>query len=504
MNRLFHPMMFTRILTGILGTGARENYHAPDTGHVSFFIFHEPCGIVGEKPATIGAKKIKWFNTNMIVMVRPQVPEGLCIRCKGARHLCGKNPCPILMKHSIMRSMKYSQVLQNLKLSTELASLSPPSFFVGHQGYPKVRIGPMIPHSLDIPIEARSLDSPESWLKPGTPPANWKDLESVVTFRSSLLRTTHVSHVSKHEEDKILEKGKLIAMAQDPVGTEVKVDAFKMRIQVNDHAPPAGPVGRLEKLIITENPHVNKTVDSVVSDTDLPAAQAVYRYLYEREQIPVTEIHRIFSAGLLGRKDSRRLVPTRWSITAVDDTISKWLISRLKQYQELGEYRLHHSEYLGNKFHILLVPRAWMFEMMECWDARSIWRTLDTVNQEYIIVQDHELASGRKKYASNVTGAYYAARLGIAEHLMDIRRQATVIVIREVNEKYLMPLGVWVIRQTVRDAMIRKPRVFSSLDEMLSALEQGIDIPLDNWVRASRVLKELREQKTLMDFLRTI
>jgi hypothetical protein len=124
-------------------------------------------------------------------------------------------------------------------------------------------------------------------------------------------------------------------------------------------------------------------------------------------------------------------------------------------------------------------------------------------DQNYVITQDHELADGRTKYASNITGAYYSARLGVCEHLMDIKRQAAAIVVREVNEQYLMPLGVWVIRQAVRDAMARPPTRYSSLEECLRAIEPTLQVPLQHWLRTSRLIPYLRKQRTLFDFLHT-
>ncbi|MHA1681563.1 MAG: Nre family DNA repair protein [Promethearchaeota archaeon] len=437
-------------------------------------------------------------------MVKPILPEGLCIRCKGGRHLCGKNPCPILLKYSVMQSLKFSKREQEGKLSKDISSQSPPSFFVGHQGYPRVRLGPMLPHSLDSPLDVRKLDSPEDWIKPGSSQDSWMKLQEIVKYRSSLVRTIHPAKVRGNVRDRILDLGQQIAMAEKPVGTEVELDKLRVRIQVNNHAPPTGPTGNIENLSITENPKVHRKVEQVVSDTDLKAGEAMYKYMYTDGHIETSNIQRILSAGLLGIGKARRLVPTRWSITAVDDTISKELIKKIKYYPEIGEYKVHYSTHLGNSFHVILVPRPFMYEMMECWDGKSIWRVLEDVKHEFVIVQDHEFNRGRKKYASNVTGAYYAARLGVCEHLVGIQRQATAIVIREVNEQYLIPLGVWVIRQVVRDAMSRKPATFSSMVEVLRYLRGRLQIPLKHWLKKSDVIKELRKQKTLLDYLRVM
>ncbi|MBN2150497.1 MAG: hypothetical protein JW839_03520 [Candidatus Lokiarchaeota archaeon] len=435
-------------------------------------------------------------------MVRPNTPEGLCLRCKGSRNLCGKNPCPILAKHAVLRSVSFTtDLLERRGGCLEIASASPPSFFVGHSGYPRVSIGPMLPHSLDSPLEVHDMDAPEQWLVPGSPASTHKQLMEVVQFRSSLIRTTHPAYVKeKGASDRILGLSQQIAMAEKPVATEIAVEKLHVNVQVDDHAAPNGPSGSLQRLAITENPRVHRKVDYAVSDTDLKASEAISKYLYADGHLPVSDIYRILSAGLLGIEENRKLVPTRWAITATDDTVSKSLIERVKSFPELGEHLLHESSYLGNSFHIIFVPRPWVYEMMECWSPHSIWRLFDR-DKSYVIVQDHELSDGRTTYASNITGAYYSARLGVAEYLTSIKRQAAVIVIREVNEQYLMPLGVWVIRQAVRDALARPPRKFSSLKEVLAAIAPGLQVPLRYWLAKSQLLPYIRSQRTLESFL---
>ena len=42
---------------------------------------------------------------------------------------------------------------------------------------------------------------------------------------------------------------------------------------------------------------------------------------------------------------------------------------------------------------------------------------------------------------TRITGAYYSARLAVAEHLKRIRRQASAIVFREITPEYKIPMG---------------------------------------------------------------
>ena len=66
-------------------------------------------------------------------------PSKKCIICKGARMLCGKDRCPLMIK--FYTHSKTAPLID----STDLEGCSPPAVFVGRYGYPKVDIGPLIP-----------------------------------------------------------------------------------------------------------------------------------------------------------------------------------------------------------------------------------------------------------------------------------------------------------------------------------------------------------------------
>jgi len=56
----------------------------------------------------------------------------------------------------------------------------------------------------------------------------------------------------------------------------------------------------------------------------LRAADAIME-LYRRG-VETSSVQRVLSVGMLGLKKNRKLVPTRWSISATDDVISGRLV----------------------------------------------------------------------------------------------------------------------------------------------------------------------------------
>ncbi|MFX0043482.1 MAG: hypothetical protein ACFE8L_11275 [Candidatus Hodarchaeota archaeon] len=443
-------------------------------------------------------------------MVRPPTEKNICLRCKGARLLCGKKSCPILLKKSVMKSLVPYKLDKTIR-DVEIFGASPPGFFVGHFSYPNVYLGPLVPFqefklNLDV-SDNYILDAPELWFG--------KKMAEIVSYRSSLVRNNFRTNVFIAQTSrkntppikvqKLLDASQELAMAARPVDTETKLEKMNLRMLMDNHAPPIGPTGMTEKIRITENVKVHPKVDYCVSDTDLKAVDAVSKHLYFKGHVPQSTIKRVFSAGLLGQKRNRRLVPTRWTITAVDDIISKALIKEIKRFPEINDYQIFESNYLDNHFKILLFPGKFTYEMNECWAPNTLWNiSLNGRNRNLKpqIMTDYEFYQGRKNYASNITGAYYSARKEVCEYLYNIGRQARVLIFREVRGGYLVPLGVWVIRETVKNAMaLGASTILDNFDDSIKKMAEGFMVNLKYWKKSSKLINFIKTQKTIDTFL---
>jgi hypothetical protein len=228
----------------------------------------------------------------------------------------------------------------------------------------------------------------------------------------------------------------------------------------------------------------------------LKAAEAVTA-LYEKGVL-VTRIQRAFSVGAFGLKDSRRLVPTRWSITAVDSIISKDMIETIKSFPEVNEYRVYESSYLDNRFEVLMMPGAWSYEAMEAWYPGTVW---NPSGKHVVMFSDWEGFDGRTTYAS-IGGCYYAARLAVGELLAKERRQASVVVLREAHPGYIMPVGVWQVRENVRNAVRQRPLKYNTLEEALARIASRFQIPLERWVERSKLLQDALFQRRITEYLK--
>lgn len=392
----------------------------------------------------------------------------------GHRALCGISPCPLLMRAKALSD------IENAVLGLDLAGSSPPSVFVGSHGYPKVLAGPLVP-----PIHGREtslMERPDLWLE--------KTLDEILSLRFSLVRTKKPIPVDAAvEPPKVLHETQTMALSEKPLESEAQLIKRPSFTSIfSQRTLPIGPSAPLQLFKLSDNPAVPKPVDKVTSDTDLKATSGVMD-LFE-EGINQQHISRLLSIGLLGEKKQRKLVPTEWSITAIDDIVGKQLHKRVLRYKWINDIHVYADYALGNKVIALFVPSAWQFEALECW--------LGPPNPP--ILSDYEWHKGRKNYAGSVVGAYYATRLPVLEQLDEMKRQAGALIFMEVNPKKWVPLGVWRFREIARRAFAKGGRRFSELEEALDLISYLLEQPLERYLESSELYTEYTSQKQLTEF----
>jgi hypothetical protein len=144
----------------------------------------------------------------------------------------------------------------------------------------------------------------------------------------------------------------------------------------------------------------------------------------------------------------------------------------------------------------MLFPNVWSFELFELYFPGSSWNP----SNELKASTDFESFYGRKNYASNTAGGYYATRLPILKYLDSIRRQASVLVIRLETPTYWAALGVWVVRESVKKALKNKMK-FDSREEMLESVKKiariKYNFDVDTIFFKSKLLKQIKTEKKL-------
>jgi len=319
--------------------------------------------------------------------------------------------------------------------------------------------------------------------------------EKIIGFRESLLRSYKVLPVSLASEPNYeLQDFQEIAMSERIVDINVALKkAPRDETKFDSFSAPMGPSAELIKMDLTENITIPKKVDYYFSDTDAKSNTALIDLF--NKGFEVSYLAKILSSGALGVKKDRKLVPTRWSITAVDSNLSKYIIKeQLCDNKIIDNFRLFHSNYLDNDFWVLLMPYAWCFEQIEVWLPGGIWTEGAT---DYHILADHELNSGLKGYPKETEGAYFASRLAVTEYLSDKKLNASAIIFREIGKDYAVPLGVWQIRENVRHALMQDALDFSSFDLALDFLSKKLSVPMSQYKNKSALIKHFKTQTRL-------
>ena len=356
--------------------------------------------------------------------------------------------------------------------SDSLSGTSPPSVFVGSYGYPKVSVGPMVP---PIHGDTSLLDSPEKW--------KGKSLEEIVNFRLNLIRG--VKKISNEETDgRYIESLQEVTMSSKPIDSDLLFQKpTSPKVSLDGESAPFGPVGEIKSAKFSGTSSV-KSIEKIFYDKDLKAQDAVMT-LYN-SGIEISKIQKCFSIGMMGQK--RKLVPTKWSITATDDIISKSLAGEVLDYSLIDSYKVFSYEHLGNSFSVVLFPHRWIYEMIEAWYSNGILG----------FGSDYEDARGIH-HPPAIAGAYFAAKLGVLEYLSENKIQAGVIILREIRPGYAVPVGVWQVREGIREAMRQKPILSDNFDGALDSASQKMSVSKSEWLSHGNI-SALMRQKTLSDF----
>ena len=378
-----------------------------------------------------------------------------CAECKGIG-MCGLARCPIVSRFHAQVASKPSSSYQG----------SSPSVFIGSFGYPDVRGGPLLINDTDHPPE---------WVR------NNLSIDEIVGIRARTIRgNSHLPRLAGSLQE--------IALSSLPLDVDVAFEKpVEFSLNFDGTVAPVGFSGTVKTMDLIGSAKVGRAVDRITSDTDIAATDAAIAL--NRDGIDVYQIVKLMTAGLLGKR--RRFVPTRWAITAVDDTLSNGLKKEIARFPPLEEIRLFSGEIYGNHIVCILVPGDWKYEMIEVWGKHTLW-----AGDDEVIVQDREGIT--KCGYSPISGAYYSARLAVCEYLKGIRRSARVVVVRNISNDYWAPLGTWVIREAARKAMGSKPFPCTSLD---MAVARAVSLTgSGTWVPHSTLIPEMRTQRTLFQF----
>ena len=390
--------------------------------------------------------------------------------------------------------------LRNLGSVEKIFSNSPPSVFIGSKLiYPAVNVGILSPLERDENVWM--YEAEKYWAD------NNFQIGDILRLRDSVLNSRFQTTVKQARtvntnsgsQNKFLNLAKEIALASKPVDIEIElIRGLNLKRQPDKITLSHGMNAPLKKAKITSNVSIPQKIEKVVND-DIKASEGI-SYLYQNG-FDEYALNKILSIGVLGLKKNKRLVPTRWSITATDDTLGKNLINEIKEYRWLENYELFVGGFMGNYYLILFFPGVWSYELFELYLPGSSWNPSNEIKAS----TDFETYNGRKTYASNTAGGYYAARLPILQYLEKIKRQASVLAIRLETPSYWAALGVWVVRESVRKTLVTNRIQFNDINELTNSVNQisknRFKFSSEEILKKSKLLEQIKTQRNLLKWV---
>ncbi|WP_295618750.1 hypothetical protein [uncultured Methanobrevibacter sp.] len=384
-------------------------------------------------------------------------------------------------KNAYLEKLTEKVKMNSVEVGKDLDGSTPPSVFIGLWSYPKVYAGPMmVPQLGDTYI----MDSPEQWI------ANDKTQEDIITYRMNLVRGKQLIDI-KDVENPFVEKLQDISLASKSIDSEATFGSKPVGASFNEEITPHGPSAIIEKFDI-DAVRWDKQLEKSFYDTDLKAREAVMNL--HNKDVPFTAMQKAFSVGAFGLKKNRKLVPTRWSITACDSTIADSLLKEVRHYPIMDTHRVYEFSSLNNYYAIILTPTEWQYEWFEAF--------IKVLGGEEMMFSDYETNTNKTEY-SCVGGCYYSAKMAVLDKLAKLKLQSGVIILREAYSGYI-PLGVFNVRENIKFAMDGDYKEFESLKDSLAYCGTKLQIPISKYVRQSNLLKELlhSKQTTLDNFFK--
>ena len=344
----------------------------------------------------------------------------ICVKCQGRKLLCGLPRCPIKDRISAFK------IALSKAAGAEVFGSSPPAAVVGEYGWPQVAVYIGEPPEV-FGEEAKRYEDPS--LLWGLPLEEIARLRSYVTFG-----------VRRAETPWELGELPYVAVSARPVDVEMKLakpPAPQVRFDLREK--PMGPRAPLERARVVENPVVPRQLDRLIAE-DVAAGEAVVE-LYSKG-VDLYIIQRAFALGLLGARHRRRLVPSRWGITAVDVAVGDWLASRVRDLPEVPQTLYGYGEYLDNRYLVAVVPGPLRFAYLERWQSGG--------GVAEILVREDV-----RGVRSTMDGGFEAARVAVLEKLASMGRRGSVGIVRLIGERYFVSVGNWQIRETLRRVALR-------------------------------------------------
>ena len=139
-------------------------------------------------------------------------------------------------------------------------------------------------------------------------------------------------------ENPFIEKLQDISLASKSIDSEATFGRRPTGSLLTEDSMPHGPSAVIEKFDI-DAVKWDRQLEKTFYDTDLKSAEAIVNL--HNKDVPFTAMQKAFSVGAFGTKNKRKLVPTRWSITACDTTLADQFLKEVRKFEKIDQTGVH-------------------------------------------------------------------------------------------------------------------------------------------------------------------
>lgn len=368
----------------------------------------------------------------------------------------------MVLDHIQTMQMQFGQPATN----RQVTAFSPPGVIVEAVKYPILMAGVL---ASTEPSEWLSIfDHPEAWCG--------LDKEAILSMRRRLYRFSVPIDTRAMEPSDIIETLQTIALSVSPVAIEVEIsDLPPRKLNTTGGQLPTSSLVSTKALEILSEPEVSR-VAKRITEQDITVSDASWKlfdYDYTLDQVA-----RFMSVGLLGKLDSRRLVPSRGAYKAIIDSYISRGIMELSDAQVATAYRLCVSEIYGENFVVLSQPGE------PTVDYLRIERTENGFERGVSI-------QGVRNTASDSKTAVFAdhARFSVYSDLIRRNEAAHVTIFHFSRDKNNSVLGPWLARFGVKTALESQQIELDSRENTLHLLESLLSPDISVWTRGDSLLE---------------
>jgi hypothetical protein len=328
-----------------------------------------------------------------------------------------------------------------------LTVFSPPGICVEPAKYPYLLAGVLA--STDASEHLSIYDHPGAW--------KGLDREAVITMRRSLYRfVTPINAREMYPADTVRAL-QTMALSVRPVAVRVEAgDIPPIRIQTQPALLPSSPSVTVKSIEVLSEPEITKVAERITGK-DIPASEGICQLLdYD---YTLDQVARLLSVGLLGKLNSRRLVPLRGAYKAAIDAYVSNALMDIVERASSETYAIHTASLYGDTFVILLEPG----------DARVDYLRAETGNGSQS--GGYSLEDPRHPTTDPKTSIYADhARFSAYQHLAKQKANSHVVVFHHSRGQLNQLLGPWLVRAGVEEAVESDPILLDTRGNMSRVL----------------------------------